>query len=57
LANRRRSEQTRFYLHQAKTPLSKLIELVETGGELVIARAGKPVASADKEGRGQARNC
>lgn len=49
---------THFNRHEAKTHLSKLIELVEAGGELVIARAGKPVASADKEGgRGQAQNC
>ncbi|OGQ89411.1 MAG: hypothetical protein A2289_07540 [Deltaproteobacteria bacterium RIFOXYA12_FULL_58_15] len=31
-------------IHQAKTHLSKLIERVERGEELVIARAGKPVA-------------
>lgn len=30
-------------VHQAKTNLSKLIEQVEAGEEVVIARAGKPV--------------
>jgi len=31
-------------IHQAKTNLSKLIEEVLAGKEVVIARAGKPVA-------------
>jgi prevent-host-death family protein len=31
-------------IHQAKTHLSRLIERVETGEEVVIARAGRPVA-------------
>ncbi len=31
-------------IHEAKTQLSKLIEIVEAGTEVVIARAGKPVA-------------
>lgn len=31
-------------IHQAKTHLSRLIERVEAGEELVIARAGRPVA-------------
>ena len=31
-------------IHQAKTQLSKLIERVLLGEEIVIARAGKPVA-------------
>jgi prevent-host-death family protein len=31
-------------IHQAKTQLSKLIERVAAGGEVVIARYGKPVA-------------
>ncbi len=31
-------------IHEAKTQLSKLIEYVEAGEEVVIARAGKPVA-------------
>lgn len=31
-------------MHEAKTNLSKLVERVEAGEEVVIARAGKPVA-------------
>lgn len=31
-------------IHEAKTHLSRLIERVEAGEELVIARAGRPVA-------------
>jgi prevent-host-death family protein len=31
-------------IHEAKTHLSRLIERVETGLEIVIARAGRPVA-------------
>lgn len=31
-------------VHEAKTTLSKLLEQVEKGEEVVIARAGKPVA-------------
>ncbi len=31
-------------VHQAKTHLSRLIEEVEKGDEVVIARAGRPVA-------------
>jgi len=31
-------------IHQAKTGLSKLVERAEAGEEIVIARAGKPVA-------------
>ena len=33
-----------FNVHQAKTHLSRLLERVERGEELVIARAGVPVA-------------
>jgi len=36
-------EQT-FNMHQAKTHLSRLVELVEAGEDVVIARAGRPVA-------------
>ena len=35
---------TTVNIFEAKTNLSKLIELVEQGQEVVIARAGKPVA-------------
>lgn len=31
-------------IHEAKTHLSRLIERVEQGEEVVIARAGRPVA-------------
>lgn len=31
-------------IHQAKTHLSKLVQRVEEGEEIIIARAGKPVA-------------
>jgi prevent-host-death family protein len=31
-------------MHEAKTRLSKLVELVERGERVVIARNGKPVA-------------
>mgnify|MGYP006389394521 FL=1 len=31
-------------IHAAKTQLSRLLEQVEEGEELVIARAGKPIA-------------
>jgi prevent-host-death family protein len=31
-------------VHEAKTQLSRLLEAVEAGEEVVIARAGRPVA-------------
>lgn len=31
-------------IHQAKTTLSKLIEKTQNGEEVIIAKAGKPVA-------------
>lgn len=31
-------------VHEAKTQLSRLLEEVEAGGRVVIARAGQPVA-------------
>jgi prevent-host-death family protein len=31
-------------VHEAKTHLSKLLERVEAGEEIIIARAGRPVA-------------
>jgi prevent-host-death family protein len=31
-------------IHEAKTHLSRLLEEVSEGGEIVIAKAGKPVA-------------
>jgi prevent-host-death family protein len=33
-----------FNIHQARTQLSRLIERVNAGEEIVIARAGRPVA-------------
>jgi prevent-host-death family protein len=35
---------SKFNVHQAKTHLSSLLQRVEMGEEVVIARAGKPVA-------------
>jgi prevent-host-death family protein len=34
----------RVNIHEAKTHFSKLVERVEAGEEIVIARAGRPVA-------------
>ena len=36
-------------IHQAKTQLSKLIAEVEAGNEVILARAGKPVARIVRE--------
>ncbi len=33
-----------FNIHEAKTQLSKLVEKAQKGDEVIIARAGKPVA-------------
>lgn len=35
---------TTVNIHEAKTHLSRLVERVEAGQEVVIARAGRPVA-------------
>ena len=35
---------TSVNIHEAKTHLSRLVERVEMGEEVVIARAGRPVA-------------
>lgn len=35
---------TQVNIHEAKTRLSQLIEQAEAGGEVIIARAGLPVA-------------
>jgi prevent-host-death family protein len=35
---------TTYNIHQAKTQLSKLIECVQEGETVTIAKAGKPVA-------------
>jgi prevent-host-death family protein len=36
--------ETTVNIFEAKTQLSKLIQIVENGGDVIIARAGKPVA-------------
>jgi prevent-host-death family protein len=33
-----------FNIHQAKTHLSRLLERVSSGEEIVIARSGRPIA-------------
>lgn len=38
------SHQAQVNVHEAKTHLSRLLERVEQGEQIVIARAGKPVA-------------
>jgi prevent-host-death family protein len=38
-------------IHEAKTTLSKLVEAVESGETIVLARAGKPVAKLVGLGR------
>ena len=35
---------SKFNVHDAKTHLSRLLQKVEDGEEVIIARAGKPVA-------------
>jgi prevent-host-death family protein len=37
-------EKKMVNVHEAKTQLSRLLERVESGEEVIIARAGKPVA-------------
>jgi len=51
-----------FNIHEAKTNLSRIIERVEQGEEIVISRAGHPVAKVvplirrvDRRGRGSLR--
>lgn len=39
---------TQVNVHQAKSSLSKLLEAVERGETIIIARAGKPVAKLVK---------
>ena len=36
---------TTVNIHEAKTHLSRLLEAVERGEQIVIARAGKPIAT------------
>jgi prevent-host-death family protein len=42
--NRSRLDMSTTNIHDAKSQLSKLIEEAEKGEEVIIARAGKPVA-------------
>jgi prevent-host-death family protein len=51
-----------FNIHEAKTNLSRIIERVEHGEEIVISRAGRPVAKViplagrvQRNGRGSLR--
>jgi prevent-host-death family protein len=51
-----------FNIHEAKTNLSRIIDRVEHGEEIIISRAGTPVAKvvpltrrADRRGRGSLR--
>lgn len=51
-----------FNIHDAKTNLSQIIERVERGEEIIISRAGNPVAKVvpltrrtDRAGRGSLR--
>lgn len=52
-----------FNIHEAKTNLSRIVERVERGEEIVISRAGNPVAKvvpltgkARRAGRGSLRD-
>ncbi|MET7773087.1 type II toxin-antitoxin system prevent-host-death family antitoxin [Nocardia sp. NPDC005366] len=56
------SAAEQFNIHDAKTNLSRIIERVERGEEIVISRAGHPVAKvvplirrAEHRGRGSLR--
>lgn len=42
-------------MHEAKTTLSKLVEMVEAGEEVIIARADRPVARLMPVGEPQPR--
>jgi prevent-host-death family protein len=51
-----------YNIHDAKTHLSRIIERVEQGDEVIISRAGKPVAKVipfaarvHRKGRGSLR--
>jgi prevent-host-death family protein len=39
-----RCEMANYNIHEAKTHFSKLLERVKNGEEVIISRAGKPVA-------------
>jgi prevent-host-death family protein len=44
---------TEIGMHEAKTQLSKLVERVENGEEIVITRRGEPAARLVPERRGE----
>lgn len=51
-----------FNIHEAKTQLSRIVDRVEHGEEIIISRAGRPVAKVipfarkvDRTGRGSLR--
>ena len=44
---------TEIGMHEAKTQLSKLVERVENGEEIVITRRGEPAARLVAERRGE----
>jgi prevent-host-death family protein len=53
------ADAEQFNIHEAKTQLSRIIERVERGEEIVISRAEKPIAKvvplptrAHRQGRG-----
>ena len=46
---------TTVNIHQAKTHLSKLLERVRLGEEIIVAKAGKPVARLVPVGAGVVR--
>jgi prevent-host-death family protein len=47
---------TMVNIHEAKTHLSKLVERVAAGEEIIIARAGKPIARLSPLNNGSAEN-
>lgn len=56
------SAADQFNVHEAKTHLSRILERVEHGEEIVISRAGQPIAKVvplvrrvDRSGRGSLR--
>ena len=55
--------EAQFNIHDAKTNLSRIVERVERGEEIVISRAGRPVAKVvplrdrvQRTGRGSLRD-
>jgi len=46
---------TMVNVHEAKTHFSKLLERVRRGEEIIVAKAGKPVAKLTAVGRGAVR--